>query len=128
MLWRARRDNTPPRWSDFARVFSVFTTGALRSFLYLYKFLISPIIHLLAGPGHGCRFEPVCSEYAQQAITACGPRRGVWLAVRRISRCHPFGGSGYDPIPVISALTNTINDHSLPRGGACFIHQNRGVE
>lgn len=46
-----------------------------------------------------CRFTPTCSEYARQAIIKHGPLRGTWLALRRILRCHPWGGSGYDPVP-----------------------------
>ncbi len=46
-----------------------------------------------------CRFTPTCSEYARQAITKHGPLRGTWLALRRLLRCHPWGGSGYDPVP-----------------------------
>ena len=46
--------------------------------------------------GH-CRYQPTCSQYAIDAITKYGPWRGSWLAVRRIARCHPWGGSGYDP-------------------------------
>ncbi|MBR6263996.1 MAG: membrane protein insertion efficiency factor YidD [Prevotella sp.] len=46
-----------------------------------------------------CRFTPTCSEYARQALAKYGPFKGTWLAVRRILRCHPWGGSGYDPVP-----------------------------
>lgn len=46
-----------------------------------------------------CRFTPTCSQYAQEAIVKYGPLKGGWLALRRILRCHPFGGSGYDPVP-----------------------------
>ena len=46
-----------------------------------------------------CRFRPTCSEYARQAIVKHGPFKGMYLAVRRILRCHPWGGSGYDPVP-----------------------------
>lgn len=46
-----------------------------------------------------CRYVPTCSEYALQAIRKHGPIRGMWLAVKRILRCHPWGGSGYDPVP-----------------------------
>ena len=46
-----------------------------------------------------CRFTPTCSEYARQAIIKHGPFKGFWLAVKRILRCHPWGGSGYDPVP-----------------------------
>lgn len=46
-----------------------------------------------------CRFVPTCSEYARQAIIKHGPLKGTYLAIRRILRCHPWGGSGYDPVP-----------------------------
>ena len=59
----------------------------------LYQWIISPML------GPKCRFTPTCSTYALQAIEKYGPFKGLWLAVKRISRCHPFGGSGYDPIP-----------------------------
>ncbi|MCC6163280.1 MAG: membrane protein insertion efficiency factor YidD [Acidobacteria bacterium] len=46
-----------------------------------------------------CRFEPSCSRYAMSALEQHGLLRGAWLAVRRLARCHPFGGSGFDPVP-----------------------------
>ncbi len=46
-----------------------------------------------------CRFTPTCSQYAVEAITKHGPIKGLYLAVRRLLRCHPWGGSGYDPVP-----------------------------
>jgi len=46
-----------------------------------------------------CRFTPTCSEYAIEAITKHGPFKGTWLAIRRVLRCRPGGGSGYDPVP-----------------------------
>lgn len=49
--------------------------------------------------GRQCRFLPTCSEYAVEAIDRHGPVRGSWLAVRRVCRCHPWGGEGYDPVP-----------------------------
>ncbi|MBR4572848.1 MAG: membrane protein insertion efficiency factor YidD [Prevotella sp.] len=46
-----------------------------------------------------CRFTPTCSQYAKEAIIKHGPFRGLWLAIKRILKCHPWGGSGYDPVP-----------------------------
>jgi uncharacterized protein len=49
--------------------------------------------------GRGCRFLPTCSDYARQAIEKHGAWRGSGLALKRIARCHPWGGEGYDPVP-----------------------------
>ena len=46
-----------------------------------------------------CRFTPTCSQYALEALRKYGPLKGSWLAFERIIRCHPWGGSGYDPVP-----------------------------
>ena len=46
-----------------------------------------------------CRFTPTCSAYAVEAIRKHGPFKGLWLAIKRIARCNPWGGSGYDPVP-----------------------------
>lgn len=46
-----------------------------------------------------CRYNPTCSEYGVQAIKKHGPFKGGWLTLKRIGSCHPFGGSGYDPVP-----------------------------
>lgn len=58
-----------------------------------YRMAISP----LTPPS--CRFTPTCSQYAIEAIGKYGPFKGLYLAVRRVLRCHPWGGSGYDPVP-----------------------------
>ena len=52
-------------------------------------------------PWHGpvCRFQPTCSQYAIDAISKFGVAKGLWLALRRLFRCHPFGGGGFDPVP-----------------------------
>ncbi|HUO04019.1 MAG TPA: membrane protein insertion efficiency factor YidD [Candidatus Binataceae bacterium] len=63
----------------------------------VYRSIISPL--LLATYGPACRFEPTCSEYAHDAIAEHGAIRGGAMALRRIARCHPLGGSGYDPVP-----------------------------
>ncbi len=59
----------------------------------LYQLVVSPLL------GQNCRFTPSCSAYAIGAIEAHGAGRGSVLALRRILRCHPWGGSGYDPVP-----------------------------
>ena len=59
----------------------------------LYQAGISPLL-----PG-ACRYTPTCSEYAATAVQRFGVARGGWLAVRRLLRCHPFGGKGFDPVP-----------------------------
>lgn len=61
--------------------------------IYFYRYCISP----LTPPS--CRFTPTCSEYAIEVLRKHGPARGLWLTVRRLMRCHPWGGSGYDPVP-----------------------------
>lgn len=61
--------------------------------IHFYRHCISP----LTPPS--CRFTPTCSEYAIEAIMRHGAIKGTWLALRRICRCHPWGGSGYDPVP-----------------------------
>ncbi|WP_121063751.1 membrane protein insertion efficiency factor YidD [Chachezhania antarctica] len=58
-----------------------------------YRLILSPWV------GHHCRFQPTCSEYALNALEQHGALRGTWLAARRIGRCHPWGQSGYDPVP-----------------------------
>lgn len=64
-----------------------------------YQALISPALHALAGPGCGCRFTPSCSHYAIQALGTHGAIVGSALTARRLMRCQPWGGSGFDPVP-----------------------------
>ncbi len=70
-------------------------TGAqvLAGFVRAYRLLVSPLL------GPNCRYCPSCSEYAIEALHRHGALRGGWLALRRCARCHPWGGSGYDPVP-----------------------------
>ena len=79
--------------------------GALRRLLVLpirlYQWTLSPLLP------RSCRFAPSCSEYAAEAILAHGPIVGGWLALRRLARCHPWGGHGYDPVPPSGQPTPT---------------------
>jgi putative membrane protein insertion efficiency factor len=59
----------------------------------LYQWILSPLL------GPKCRFTPTCSHYAMEALKKYGIFKGGWLSIRRISRCHPWGGHGYDPVP-----------------------------
>jgi putative membrane protein insertion efficiency factor len=61
--------------------------------IWLYRYLVSPYM------APRCRFMPSCSEYALEALARHGPLGGSWLTLRRIVRCHPWGGFGYDPVP-----------------------------
>ncbi|MBQ9077241.1 MAG: membrane protein insertion efficiency factor YidD [Muribaculaceae bacterium] len=61
--------------------------------IIIYRYCISPLFPPL------CRYTPTCSQYAIEAIRRHGPGKGLWLAVKRICRCHPWGGCGYDPVP-----------------------------
>lgn len=78
-----RPARTPPAIYDTA------VRGAHRA----YKLTLSPLI------GQQCRFLPTCSDYARDVLLDHGPIKGGWLTVRRLCKCHPFGGSGYDPSP-----------------------------
>jgi putative membrane protein insertion efficiency factor len=61
--------------------------------ILFYQYSISPLFP------PSCRFSPTCSEYAKEAIFKHGIFKGIWLGIKRFSRCHPWGGKGYDPVP-----------------------------
>ncbi|MBR3631724.1 MAG: membrane protein insertion efficiency factor YidD [Elusimicrobiaceae bacterium] len=69
-----------------------------KSVLYMLRFAIA-LIRPLLGPRGVCRFTPTCSQYAYEAIAKHGVCKGTWLAVRRVSKCHPLHAGGYDPVP-----------------------------
>lgn len=71
------------------RFFTILFTGFIR----VYQAFISPLF------GAKCRYTPTCSAYGLEAIKKYGPFKGGWMALKRIGRCHPWGGSGYDPVP-----------------------------
>ena len=71
---------------------SLLVRIALRA-IWFYQAGISPFTPAV------CRFEPTCSHYASEAIARYGLRRGGWLGIKRVCRCHPLGKSGFDPVP-----------------------------
>lgn len=64
--------------------------------LKLYKKALSPFFSNILG--NACRFTPTCSEYTIEALEKFGSAKGVWVGIKRVARCHPLGGSGYDPL------------------------------
>ena len=71
---------------------SKFLAWPLIFLITFYKYLLSPLL------GVNCRFTPTCSQYAIEALKSHGAFKGIYLAFHRITRCHPWGGSGYDPV------------------------------
>ena len=71
----------------------------IRFLIRSYQLVISPVLSVIAGPNAGCRFQPTCSQYFLEAVELHGVLRGSWLGVKRIARCHPWGGQGHDPVP-----------------------------
>lgn len=78
---------------DFYKKSMLLITQCLLVPIYFYQKAISPMLP------PSCRFTPTCSQYAVEAIRKHGPVYGLYLAIRRLLRCHPWGGSGYDPVP-----------------------------
>jgi putative membrane protein insertion efficiency factor len=67
-----------------------------------YRYLVSPLL------GNHCRFHPSCSQYAVEALAEHGSVRGLWLALRRLGRCHPWNAGGYDPVPPARYHVNKV--------------------
>ncbi len=65
--------------------------NTLIALVYAYRATLGPVM------GGHCRFHPTCSQYMIDAIRKHGPLRGAWRGIKRIARCHPLGGKGYDP-------------------------------
>ena len=76
-------------WNWVVRLPARIAIGLIRA----YQFTLSPLV------GRACRFYPTCSNYALQAIESHGLLRGVWLAAKRLLKCHPFHPGGVDPVP-----------------------------
>ncbi len=99
-------DNFTKRVNPLNMVIGRFLLLVIRA----YQLLLSPWL------GPRCRYLPTCSEYAREALELHGLRYGVWLAIRRIGRCHPWGASGYDPVPEAGAVTEHRDGHGECRG------------
>jgi len=93
---------------------------ALLLAIRLYRWTLSPALVFLFGATARCRFTPSCSEYALEAIEHHGALRGAWLAVRRVGRCHPWGGCGHDPVPEVRGQKSEVRSpksHAVLAGG-----------
>jgi putative membrane protein insertion efficiency factor len=90
-----------------ARYAEAAVRRTLLAAIKLYQLTLSPWL------GRQCRYLPTCSAYAAEAIERFGALRGSWLALKRLGRCHPWGGSGYDPVPEGSEVAAGAN----PRDG-----------
>ncbi len=89
---------------------AISRAGAIAT-LKIYQWVVSPLLLIAIGPA--CRFEPTCSAYTLSAITEHGIARGGWMGLRRLMRCRPGGGWGYDPSP--RPLNSTINEKIVSR-------------
>jgi putative membrane protein insertion efficiency factor len=88
----AERSPAPPSVAGSPRLRVILSTPFILA-IRMYQVLLSPLM-----AGH-CRFHPTCSHYGIEAYRLHGPILGSWLTFRRLARCHPFGGKGYDPVP-----------------------------
>jgi putative membrane protein insertion efficiency factor len=80
---------TLPRMKSLKQILSLPFIGLIK----VYQLVISPLL------GPSCRFTPTCSQYGLEAFKKYGPVKGLWLTVKRIARCNPWGGHGHDPVP-----------------------------
>lgn len=78
----------------------------VKTLVRLYQRALSPMLKwVVTGNPQGalCRFEPTCSHYCEEAVLRHGAAKGLWLTLRRLFRCHPWGGHGYDPVPPVNS-------------------------
>ncbi|MBO5878651.1 MAG: membrane protein insertion efficiency factor YidD [Alistipes sp.] len=80
-------------WRKSQSIFKRVMTWPLLLLVRFYQYCISPFTP------PSCRYVPTCSQYAIEALRKYGPLKGCWLTLKRLLRCHPWGGSGYDPVP-----------------------------
>lgn len=81
-----------PTAASYSRIKSILSYPFIL-LIRFYQYVISPAL------GPKCRYTPTCSQYAIEALKKYGPVKGLWLTIKRIGKCHPWGGSGYDPVP-----------------------------
>jgi uncharacterized protein len=86
----------------------------VRLLIRIYQWTLSPFLRLLCGPNSGCRFTPTCSAYFLEAVEAHGFLYGSWLGLKRLGRCQPWGGSGYDPVPERKAPASNMERLGSP--------------
>ncbi len=98
----------------------MFRHGMIRAIRF-YQRAVSPFM------GPSCRFTPTCSEFALDAIDRHGALSGGWLAVKRILRCNPFGGQGYDPVPQALAGKMNVEDACLQNMASRRVHSREDV-
>lgn len=80
-------------WNKLSSALKRLLALPLLALVKFYQYCISPYTP------PACRFTPTCSQYAVEALKKYGPIKGSWLTIKRLLRCHPWGGSGYDPVP-----------------------------
>ena len=80
-------------WNKLSSALKRLLALPLFALVKFYQYCISPYTP------PACRFTPTCSQYAVEALKKYGPIKGSWLTIKRLLRCHPWGGSGYDPVP-----------------------------
>ncbi len=94
-------------------IISVIFTKILTIFIRAYQKILSPFL------GSNCCYYPSCSQYAIESINRHGVINGLWLAVKRISRCHPLSEGGHDPVPEIVTSDNTKSHNSSHNKNQC---------
>src|SRR5215216_3031488 len=94
--------------SGKARFYSALMVGLVRLFIRVYQYTLSPLLRVLCGSASGCRFTPTCSAYFLEAVEMHGVVHGSWLGLKRLSRCHPWGGLGHDPVPPMTNHASSI--------------------
>lgn len=102
----ARKTDVTPRAAKFVRALPRAARVVAILLIRFYQMALSPL-----WPA-SCRYVPTCSQYTIEAIETHGLLRGIWLGARRIARCHPWGGSGYDPVPAPRKKAETTPERS----------------